>query len=123
LETDAVRLILAHVRQGKYEFVVSPVHFAEISATAYEEEKAQVLTFFDAFGRQPSWDLGKARKRAEGLCQSKFGPADAAHIAFAEQEAEVFITCDDTLLKKCRKTAIRIPAMGPVEFSISEGLK
>jgi hypothetical protein len=123
LETNAVQLILAHVRQGKYEFLVSPVHLAEIGATTDDEEKAQVLTFFDAYGMQPSWDLEKARERAEELYWSKFGPADAGHIAFAEQAAEVFITCDDILLRKCRKTPVRVPVVGPVEFSVSEGLK
>jgi predicted nucleic acid-binding protein len=123
LETHAVQLILAHVRQGKYEFVVSPVHLAEIGATTHDEEKAQVLTFFDAYGMQPSWDLEKARERAEELYRSNCGPADAAHVAFAEQAAEAFITCDDMLLRKCRKTPIRVPVVGPVEFSVSEGLK
>jgi predicted nucleic acid-binding protein len=45
-----------------------------------------------------------------------FGVADAAHVAFAEQLAEIFITCDDKLLKRCKQAALRIAAMNPVEF-------
>ena len=49
-----------------------------------------------------------------------FGIADAAHVAFAEQLAEVFITCDDKLLKRCRQTSLRIDASNPLEFIAKE---
>ena len=51
-----------------------------------------------------------------------FGIADAAHVAFAEQLAELFITCDDKLLKKCKQTVLRIPAMNPLEFISQENI-
>ena len=50
------------------------------------------------------------------LNESGMGIADAAHVAFAEQLADYFITCDDKLLKQCRKIDLKIPAMNPVEF-------
>lgn len=123
LETDAVYLILEHVQQANYDLIVSPTHLIEIGATTHEREDAELLLFLETFGMRPSWNLVEARKRAEELCQLKFGPADAAHIAFAEQAADVFITCDDPLLKKCRKVGTNTVTMGPVEFCANEGLK
>ena len=33
----------------------------------------------------------------------KFGPSDAAHLAFAEAAEADFVTCDDRLLRQCRR--------------------
>jgi predicted nucleic acid-binding protein len=38
---------------------------------------------------------------------SGFGIADAAHVAFAEQEDALFISCDDRLIKKCLKKKLK----------------
>ena len=65
-------------------------------------------------------DLIQARHRAEALIDLGFGIADAAHVAFAEQLAEFFITCDDKLLKWCKQTALRITTMSPLEFIAQE---
>jgi hypothetical protein len=65
-------------------------------------------------------DLIKARYRAEDLINMEFGIGDAAHVAFAEQIAELFITCDDKLLKRCAQTALRIVAINPLEFIAKE---
>lgn len=64
------------------------------------------------------------RSRAEYLYQSGVGIADAAHVAYAEVLADVFITCDDKLLKKCQKeTSLKITAMNPLQFVLSEELQ
>jgi hypothetical protein len=123
IETDALYVILDRVRQGGYVLLVSPAHHVEIDATAQHPENADVVSFLDTLGQRPRWDLTKARARAEELYRLRFGAADAAHVAFAEQGADVFITCDDDLLRKCRRLKIRIPATGPVEFLVSEGLR
>jgi predicted nucleic acid-binding protein len=67
--------------------------------------------------------LQTARLRATQLHALKFGVADAAHIAFAEATADYFISCDDRLLKKCRRNNILIPALNPVEFCLKENLQ
>ncbi len=122
IETDALYVIRERVRSGVYSLIVSPVHLIEIGATTHQQEGAEVLAFLDGFAERPSWDMSKARERAEDLYRKRFGPADAAHVAFAEQAADVFITCDDALLKKCRKTKVGVRATGPIEFLASEGL-
>jgi predicted nucleic acid-binding protein len=52
-----------------------------------------------------------------------FGIADAAHVAYAERMADVFITCDDKLLKKCKNNSLAILAMNPIEFLVYEDLQ
>lgn len=66
------------------------------------------------------YDLVQARHRAEALVDSGFGIADAAHVAFAEQSAELFVTCDDKLLKRCAQAGIGITAVNPLAFIAQE---
>ena len=61
--------------------------------------------------------------RAEALCTAGFKVADAAHIAFAEQMADFFITCDDKLLKLSKRSDLNVVACNPVEFVTQEELK
>jgi len=49
--------------------------------------------------------------------------ADAAHVTLAEAIADFFITCDDRLVRKCKKERVAIIPMNPVEFTITEDLK
>ena len=123
IETDALYLILEHVKSADYDLIVSPAHFVEIGATTHEKEDAQVMAFLNAYGTKPSWDMAKVRMRAEELHRLRFGAADAAHVAFAEDVADVLVTCDEALLRKCRNTDLRICAMNLIEFLIAEGLR
>nr|CBX31554.1 hypothetical protein N47_E50660 [uncultured Desulfobacterium sp.] len=52
-----------------------------------------------------------------------FGLADSAHIAFAEAGKAKFITCDDKLMKKCRKHTINTWCGNPVQFCAEEDLR
>ena len=122
METDAVYLILEAVRSSVYGLIVSPVHFAEMRAPSHAEETSQVLSFLRVHGREADWDEGVIRERAEELHRGGFGPGDAAHLAFAERSADVFITCDDILIRRGKRLGIRIPIVGPVEFALKEGL-
>lgn len=123
LETDALYLILENIRNETYEMVVSPVHFREIEAIEDIHERLELIALLNKFGVKSSCDLLKTRKRAEQLYSLKFGIADAAHLAFAEETSDFFISCDDTLLKKCSKTKVNVLTMSPVEFCIKEDLK
>lgn len=124
LETDSVFLILRYIEEGRYRATVSPVHLKEIAAIKGTEERLEIeglVRRFDA--TSPDCDLDKTRARAEMLYASGFGVADAAHVAFAEQTAEFFITCDDRLLKRCKKSDLNILACSPVEFVSQEDLE
>jgi hypothetical protein len=97
LETDAYFLILSGIQRGAYTTVISPVHLEEAAAIADTWERIELLALFKVLKTNISHCSDKLRKRAEYLCSLNFGVADAAHVAFAEATADIFITCDDKL--------------------------
>jgi predicted nucleic acid-binding protein len=123
LETDAFYLILQHIQNGRYTMIVSPVHFTEVIAIAEPRERAEVTALLRRYGTNPSSDLRAVRKRAEALHVRRVGVADAAHVAFAEATADVFITCDDRLLRQCRRLSVRLRVMSPIDFCLAEDLR
>ncbi len=94
LETDAVNMILAKVKQGKYRLLFSSVHIKEIEAYDNIMERIELQTILKKLGEQINVNLSEARTRAEELVNFGFGVADAAHVAFAEGAGALFISCD-----------------------------
>lgn len=124
LETEAFYLILQHIQLNHFQSLISPVHLKEIDAIASTEERLLLKTQLKNFLAPPVNNLSALRARAEHLHQLGFGLADAAHVAYAEHLADVFITCDDKLLKKCRKEpTLKIITMNPLEFILTEELQ
>ncbi len=123
LETDAFYMILQSIRDGNYNMVVSPVHLKEIEGIEDIRERLELITLLTNFGVNPSCNLQKVRERAEYFVSLKSGIADAAHLAFAEATSDIFITCDDKLLKKCKRNNIKIQSVSPLEFCTMEDLK
>jgi predicted nucleic acid-binding protein len=123
LETEAVNLILSKVQEGRFRLAVSSVHLAEIRAISDPLERLKLLSIIEKYGVLLDIDKAKARKRAEELVSLGFGPADAAHVAFAEKGNASFITCDDKLLKKCVKYAKVVWCGSPVRFCTEEDLR
>jgi len=123
LETDALYLILQNIMNGNYSLIVSPVHLKEIEAIEDIRERMELMILLDKFGVKPSCNLKKIRGRAEYLFSLKFGVADAAHLAFAEETSDVFITCDDKILKKTKRNDVKVLTMNPIEFCAMEDLK
>ncbi len=124
LETDAFYLILKAIQDKKYAIIVSSVHIAEIEAITDIQERQKLLSLLAVLGKTPEIDQSELRKRAEELHSKSFGVADAAHVAFAEKTTDFFITCDDKLLKKCRKMVVdkklKVTALNPVTFCMKE---
>ncbi|GAK48833.1 hypothetical protein U14_00044 [Candidatus Moduliflexus flocculans] len=123
LETDAYYLILQAVKNARYEMIISAVHFEEIQAITDIQERYEVLSILNQYGTKSLFDALLVKQRAEELYHKGLGIADAAHIAFAEAISDVFISCDDKLLKKCRKHHITIPTLNPVAFAMQEDLR
>lgn len=123
LETDSYFMIMAAVQEKRYKCVVSPVHIMEIEKISNFNERMELLTILSNMKSNISYQKDSVRKRIMELIKLKFGPADAAHIAFAEVIADVFITCDDILLKKAKKYNISIPVVAPLDFISKEELK
>jgi len=123
LETDAVHLILSRIHNRTYQGVASRVHTMEVSAISNLAERIELLTLLSGFQSDFAIDKVQAAKRAEHLHSLGFGLADSAHLAYAEGIADVFITCDDKLIKKSRKEDVRVPVYNPIEFVMKEDLQ
>lgn len=122
-ETDAFYLITQYIKKGQYQTVVSKVHFKEASAITSLKKRVEIQALLNQGNTQIPYNVDKARQRANELYALKFGVVDAAHLAYAEQIADVFITCDDRLLKKYKKISSSLVAMNPIEFIILEDLQ
>lgn len=122
IETEAVNLILSKAKQGDYRLLVSPVHIKEINAIPDMLERIELLSLFEKLGEPIKVKMQEARRRAEEFVKMGFGVADAAHVAFAEQAAAQFISCDDVLIKKCHNHHINVWCGDPVAFCVKEGL-
>ena len=123
LETDAFHLIMEMIKSEKYLAIISPIHLQEVEAIENRQERIEILTLFERLEIVTKFDKKTIRARAEELHALKFGIADAAHIAFAEAQADIFISCDMKLLKKCQRHNITIETINLVEFSIREDLR
>jgi predicted nucleic acid-binding protein len=122
-ETDAYYLIVSGFQDGIYIPIISPAHYAEIEAIKDLQERMDIFSLLNAMKTKISYNKVEIRKRAEELHSMKFGVGDAAHIAFAEASADIFITCDDKLLKRCERQNVAISVYNPVEFAMKEDLK
>ena len=123
LETEAANLIVSKVRSEKYRLVTSPVHWEEIRAIPDIFERTELQERLKTLGKSVNVDLAVTRKRAEELYELNFGIADAAHIAFAEQCGAEFISCDNSLIRKCSRCNIKIWCGNPVAFCEKEDLR
>jgi hypothetical protein len=122
LETEAVQLILSYVRSGDLTLIVSPVHDIEINAIDDPIEREHLLSMLEDVGYRASFNLLQVRLRAEELIEEGLGPADAAHLAFAEAAAAGFVTCDDRLIHQCQRVQPDIWCGNPVAFCSEENL-
>jgi len=123
LEANATSLIMEAVRNGRHGMVVSPVHDAEIGALEEVVERTHLQTVLSLWGVRAMFDADAAHRRTEELCRRGLGVADAAHVACAEQTADVFLSCDDRLLRQCTRAGVIIRHMNPVAFCLKENLR
>jgi len=123
LETEAVQLILSHVRVNDVRLVVSPVHDVEVAAIPDRTEREYLLSLLNQIGQRISPDLNVVRVRAETFVAQGLGPADAAHLAFAEVATADFVTCDDRLLRQCRRLILDCWCGTPLALCERENLR
>ena len=123
LETEAVQLILSHVRTGDFALVASPAHDVEIGAISDPVEREHLLSTLRKTAHRVGVDLYRVRERAEHLVRKDLGLAGAVHVAFAEAMGADFISCDDRLLRQCSRLQSEIWAGTAVAFCDKEDLK
>lgn len=123
LETNALALILAKVRESDLQCVISRVHDSEINAIRNVEERQYLLFLLEQLGTRPKLDLLTVRQRAEELTNAGMGVADAAHVAFAEFAQADFVTVDDRLAKQCQQLNIHVWSGSPLAYCDKEDLR
>ena len=125
IETDSYFMIMAGAKAGKYEIEISPAHVAEAEDISDISERFELISLFDEVCNFYKGNgTSKIRESAEKFHKAGFGVGDSAHLAYAEYIADVFITCEDRLVKKCRALkTYNVPIINPVEFIILEGLR
>jgi predicted nucleic acid-binding protein len=123
LETDAINLILSKIRQKSYLLMKSPVHIKEIESISDDFERVEIIKLLDIYGEKLKYNSQKIKERTEELFSKNFGIADAAHVVFSEFYESSFISCDDKLLKKCKKYISRIECINPIIFCEKENLR
>lgn len=123
LETQAMELILAHVRKQSLSLITSRAHIQEVSAIPKLESRKYLLHLLNELGSTPRYDLGTIRTRAEKLIEARMGIADATHVAFAEFVNADFVTVDDQLLKQCQRLHIQVWCGSPLAFCDKEDLQ
>ena len=123
LETDSYFLIMQAIQDEVYELLYSKVHEKEIAAINDVVERTEIIETIHQNGKQCSSDFQVIRKRADKLVNAGLGVADAAHMAFAEVNADYFISCDDRLIKRSKRENVDIRVMTPIEFCVRENLE
>jgi len=123
METDAYYLIMASIYSGRFLPVVSPVHYAEAESISELHEQGQLMELLRRLDNCQLFNMDNINIRADQLIAMGFGIADAYHLACAEMKADVFISCDDLLLKKAAMKKIAVKAYNPVEFALKEKLQ
>lgn len=123
IEAAAVYLILSFSVLGEYTLYHSPVHDMEIKRNADPVVASALASLLENLAKdikpliKPDALVGKAR----GFMSRGIKNLDALHLAHAEQTQAAFISCDDDLLKKCKKEKLEIWTGDPIDFLRSEG--
>lgn len=106
LESVAVTIILDRIESSEWESVSSRMAEIEVAAIPNETRRKRVLLLLP----DNRMELNSAVfDRARELVDLRVAAADAVHVAAAEQlGADVLLTCDDRLLRRCRRIADRL---------------
>ena len=99
LESEAVIIILRHVRTGDWEWITSEVVTYEINKTPDRGRRQRVESLIRYADRHILLDATIVKRGLE-IGKISFGAFDALHLACAEYgKADVFLTTDDKLLR------------------------
>ncbi len=104
LEAEAVRTILARIDRGEWEQISSEMAEIEVRAIRDAELRKHVARLLPDNESSLKLD-NEVFERAATLERKGLKLADALHLAAAEAAAaDVFLTCDDRLLKWSRRS-------------------
>jgi len=99
LEAEAIKTIIRLVEQQKWHLASSKVLKFEISKIADESRRKELMLMESLAGEvvQINTQIGVRANEFERLGIQSF---DALHLACAENNADIFLTVDDRLIKK-----------------------
>ena len=124
LETDSIFLILEKIKAGKFRMLFSKIHNLEIKDIQEKEEREELLQFLEKYGNEEkNINQEKIKNRILEFEKMGFGIGDSAHLAFAENNTDYFISVDSNLLKKYnKKVKGKMLALKPEDFIVREGI-
>ncbi len=124
LETDSIFLILGKIKAGKFKMLISKIHNLEIKEIQEKEEREELLQFLEKYGNEEkNINQEQIKNRILELEKMGFGIGDSAHLAFAENHTDYFISVDSNLLKKYnKKIKGKMLAIKPEDFIVREGI-
>ena len=122
LEALACQEIFVMAEQGKFQMVWSFMHEDETILCPFPERKYEVIRL----SRLCKIRIGPQKEiysYAKSLHEkTKLAPKDALHLACAFfVKADVFLTCDDGLIKRAKSLDIKTKVMNPVDYIRQKG--
>lgn len=99
LEAEAILEIIAYCQSGRWKLVNSTVLESEINRISNQTKKEQVEQYL-SLAKYRILVTPEIIKKAKELTTFNFKNFDALHLACAENNADIFLTTDDRLLKK-----------------------
>lgn len=116
LESEAVTIIIETVDSGRWAQVSSRMVEIEVLAIPDETRRRRVLQLLpDDILSLTAQVFARSRK----LVDAGLAAADAVHVAAAEAlNADVFLKCDDRLLRRCARIAgeLRVRVVNPLQW-------
>jgi predicted nucleic acid-binding protein len=123
LEAAAVQLILSHARVGNISLLTSPALRYEVSKNPDPVRRKHVQLVLQEIGIPVDFTLHEVRQRANTLNIQGIRPADATHLALAEQAGCDFVTVDDRFLRQLRRFETTIWCVTPIAYCEKEDLR
>jgi len=118
LESEVVVLISERIDSGEWEEVSSEMMVWEIAAIPDAARRERVEELLPPKSRCARL-TGETYRRAAVLESLGFKPADAVHIAAAEeQRADVLLSCDDRMCRTARRqrAKLHVKVLNPVDW-------
>jgi predicted nucleic acid-binding protein len=115
-ESAAVTIILDGIDAGRWEQVSSRMAELELSAISDEVRRRRVLQLLPGSRIELTSAIFD---RARELINLRLHAADAVHVSAAEaSKADVLLTCDERLLRRCRQIAdeLTVQVANPVDW-------
>ena len=116
LETLALSVILQMVENGDAQLITSTAVSFETAKNPHIERRLWVQRVLE-LAAVNIHVTPTIRERAEALEKDGVKAMDALHVACAERIADVFVTCDDRLIRRyARRTDHTLRAIDPIGF-------